>query len=74
MGVKDNLQINWASYFIEILHPDKDIPVGEGELGRVVVTDIRIHYENEIPQLASGKRRLIINNFTAENKKGIKQF
>ena len=35
--------INWASYFIEILHPDKDIPVNYGELGRVVVTDLFNH-------------------------------
>ena len=34
------LQINWASYFIEILHLDKDEPVAYGELGRVVVTDL----------------------------------
>ena len=36
----NNLQINWASYYIEILHPDKDIPVEDGVLGRVVVTDL----------------------------------
>lgn len=35
-----NLQINWASYFIEILHPEKNVPVEEGTLGRVVVTDL----------------------------------
>lgn len=35
-----NLQINSASYFIEILHPDKDEPVSEGEIGRIVVTDL----------------------------------
>ncbi len=35
-----NLQINWASYFIEILHLEKDVPVAEGTLGRVVVTDL----------------------------------
>lgn len=35
-----NFQINWASYFIEILHPEKDVPVPEGILGRVVVTDL----------------------------------
>ena len=35
-----HLQINWASYFIELLHPDKDVPVEDGELGRVVVTDL----------------------------------
>lgn len=36
----NNLQINWASYFIEVLHMDKDVPVSEGTLGRVVVTDL----------------------------------
>jgi len=36
----NNLQINWASYFIEILHPEKDVPVPDGTLGRVVVTDL----------------------------------
>lgn len=33
-------QINWASYFIEILHLERDEPVPYGELGRVVVTDL----------------------------------
>lgn len=41
--VNNHLQINWASYFIEILHPDRDVPVEEGELGRVVVTDLFNH-------------------------------
>jgi len=36
----NTLQINWASYFIEVLHLDEDIPVAEGTLGRVVVTDL----------------------------------
>ena len=36
----NNLQINSASYFVEILHPEKDEPVKEGEIGRVVVTDL----------------------------------
>ena len=35
--------INWASYFIEILHPEKDVPVAYGKLGRVVVTDLFNH-------------------------------
>jgi phenylacetate-CoA ligase len=38
--INNHLQINWASYFVEILHPDRDVPVKEGELGRVVVTDL----------------------------------
>ncbi|MCF6279243.1 MAG: CoF synthetase [Flavobacteriaceae bacterium] len=32
-------EINWASYFIEILELDEDIPVKNGAIGRVVVTD-----------------------------------
>ena len=32
--------INTASYIIELLHPDSDEPVKDGELGRVVVTDL----------------------------------
>ncbi len=32
--------INWASYIIEILDMDKDIPAKEGEIGRIVITDL----------------------------------
>ncbi|HEA29860.1 MAG TPA: CoF synthetase [Leeuwenhoekiella sp.] len=42
-GGGDLFHINWASYYIEILHPDKDIPVAHGEVGRVVVTDLFNH-------------------------------
>ena len=35
-----NYHINWASYYIEILDIEKDIPVNYGTLGRVVVTDL----------------------------------
>ena len=31
--------INWASFYVEILHLDEDIPAQHGELGRIVVTD-----------------------------------
>ncbi|MDX1362871.1 phenylacetate--CoA ligase family protein [Arenibacter latericius] len=33
-------QINWASYFVEIIHMDEDIPTKLGEMGRIVVTDL----------------------------------
>ena len=36
----NNYHINWASYYIEILDLEKDIPVSHGTLGRVVVTDL----------------------------------
>lgn len=32
--------INWASYFIEILKLNEDSPADEGELGRIVITDL----------------------------------
>lgn len=33
-------KVNEASYFIEILDFEKDVPVGENRLGRIVVTDL----------------------------------
>jgi phenylacetate-CoA ligase len=32
--------INWASYYVEILHLKKDRPVKMGEYGRIVITDL----------------------------------
>ncbi len=32
--------INWSSYYIEILELEKDIPVKQGEIGRIIVTDL----------------------------------
>lgn len=37
---KENFIINWASYFIEVLKFDSNLPVQSGELGRIVVTDL----------------------------------
>lgn len=37
---EDKYVINWASYYIEILKMDSDEPAAEGELGRIVVTDL----------------------------------
>jgi phenylacetate-CoA ligase len=31
---------NWASFYLELLHPDKDEPAEPGTMGRVVVTDL----------------------------------
>jgi len=39
-GLGDDFHINWASYFVEILEIDSDRPTKNGELGRVVVTDL----------------------------------
>jgi phenylacetate-CoA ligase len=35
--------INFASYVIEFLSPDSDAPVGSGQVGRVVITDLFSH-------------------------------
>ena len=32
--------INTADFIVEVLHPDRDEPVADGELGRIVVTDL----------------------------------
>lgn len=36
----DFFKINWASYIVELLDFEKDVPVKEGELGRIVLTDL----------------------------------
>ncbi len=39
----DYFVVNWASYIVEILAFDSDEPVENGELGRIVVTDLFNH-------------------------------
>lgn len=45
-------KINWASYFIEVLKFDSNEPAEDGELGRIVITDLHnkafpmIRYDN----------------------------
>tara|TARA_B110000090_G_C13393524_1_gene450352 strand:- start:1375 stop:2670 length:1296 start_codon:yes stop_codon:yes gene_type:complete len=36
----DNFNINWASYYVEILNFDNDEPAIEGEIGRIIITDL----------------------------------
>jgi len=38
-----NHHLNTASYYFEILDPDRDSPVSDGQVGRIVVTDIFSH-------------------------------
>ncbi len=38
--LKKDFLINLASFHIEVLHLEKDVPVKEGETGRIVVTDL----------------------------------
>ncbi|MDP5232009.1 MAG: CoF synthetase [Cellulophaga sp.] len=40
---EDNFTINWASYIVEILDLELDIPAKIGEIGRIVITDLYNH-------------------------------
>lgn len=37
---ENDFNINWASYYVEILNIDNDLPAPEGETGRIVITDL----------------------------------
>jgi phenylacetate-CoA ligase len=37
---KRKFEINWASYYVEILDLNHDVPVKDGESGRIVITDL----------------------------------
>lgn len=41
-------KLNWASYYFEILKMDSDEPAEEGELGRIIVTDL---YNKAFPMI-----------------------
>lgn len=41
-------RLNWASYYFEILKMDSDEPVKNGELGRIIVTDL---YNKAFPMI-----------------------
>lgn len=43
MGNGSAYKLNWGSYYFEILKLDSDKPVEEGEVGRIVVTDLFNH-------------------------------
>lgn len=64
-------QINWASYFIEILDMDTNLPAKPGTLGRIVITDLynycmpMIRYDTgDIGQLAiankNGEKHMVL--------------
>ncbi|MCA0959863.1 CoF synthetase [Muricauda ruestringensis] len=44
----DHFTINWASYVLEILDFEKNEPVKDGELGRIVITDL---YNHALPMI-----------------------
>lgn len=39
-GADNSFHINWASYVLEILEQDEDVPANAGTLGRIVITDL----------------------------------
>ncbi len=40
MPNEEDFTINWASYHVELLDIEKDVPVKNGEPGRIVITDL----------------------------------
>lgn len=56
-----NFHINWASYHIELLHPENNNPVKYGELGRVVITDL-FNYCMPIIRYDTGDLAVMTNN------------
>ncbi len=47
-GIPGRYTLNWASYYFEILKFDSDEPAADGELGRIVVTDL---YNRAFPMI-----------------------
>lgn len=58
---KGEFEINTASFFIEILKMDQDLPAATGESGRVVVTDL-FNYCMPIIRYDTGDVARIVNN------------
>jgi phenylacetate-coenzyme A ligase PaaK-like adenylate-forming protein len=54
-------EINWASYFVEVLKFNTDEPIDEGEVGRIVVTDL-FNYCMPIIRYDTGDIGSIIKN------------
>ncbi|WP_051189760.1 phenylacetate--CoA ligase family protein [Daejeonella oryzae] len=66
-GQGDHFHINWASYHIEILHPEYDQPVEYGTLGRVVITDL-FNYCMPIIRYDTGDLAIMTNDNKYFNK------
>lgn len=45
---KNLYKLNWASYYFEILNLESDVPASDGEIGRIVVTDL---YNKAFPMI-----------------------
>lgn len=58
-----HLQINWASYYVEILKLNSDEPAKYGELGRVVVTDL-FNYQMPFIRYDTGDLAIMVEDHT----------
>jgi phenylacetate-CoA ligase len=67
----ENFHINWASYYIEILDLEKDVPVSYGTLGRVVVTDL---FNFKMPLIRYDTGDLAVMNIDKSNFNGAPAF
>jgi len=61
----NNFEINWASYIIEILSFDSDKPATQGELGRIVITDL---YNYAVPLIRYDTGDIGIMSIDAKNR------
>lgn len=57
--------INWASYFIEILNMEDDSPADYGEMGRIVITDL---FNYAVPMIRYDTGDLGMMNLIDEDK------
>ncbi|MGJ5642077.1 CoF synthetase [Formosa sp. S-31] len=62
----ENFDINWASFYIEILDLNNDIPAKYGELGRVVITDLH-NYSMPLIRYDNGDIAVMDKNPKGEN-------
>ena len=58
-----HLQINWASYYVEVLKLNSDEPAIYGELGRVVVTDL-FNYQMPFIRYDTGDLAVMVEDDT----------
>ncbi len=65
VGRENNYYIDGSSYYIEILDLEKDIPAKEGEVGRIVVTDL-YNYAFPVIRYDTGDTGVIMSE-TLEN-------